>query len=133
MVSRSGHYYGAPFTGSRGVTHGDPLSPNIFNMVVNVVIFHWETRVSGEDADPKWFRRTVQKIAALLYAEDSLLALPRPAMSQEVLDILTGLFYRFILRNNVSKTMGIVCQLCWSAGRKSTDVYIRRITGEGRT
>ena len=29
------------FKGHRGVTHGDPLSPNIFYMVVGAVIRHW--------------------------------------------------------------------------------------------
>ena len=40
MVSRAGRYYNAPFTGSRGITQGNPLSPTIFNMVVDVVIRH---------------------------------------------------------------------------------------------
>ena len=41
MVARAGGYYGAAFTGARGVTQGDPLSPTIFNVVVDAVVRHW--------------------------------------------------------------------------------------------
>ena len=40
MVYMAGRYYGTPFKGSKGVTQGDSLSPNIFNMVVNELIQH---------------------------------------------------------------------------------------------
>ena len=46
MLDRAGQYHGAPFIGYRGVTQGDLMSPNIFNMVVDTVIYHWETWVS---------------------------------------------------------------------------------------
>ena len=41
MVARAGQYYGTGFKGARGVTQGDPLSPTIFNVVVDVVVRHW--------------------------------------------------------------------------------------------
>ena len=41
MVARAGGYYGEAFKGDRGVTHGDPLSPTIFNVVVDAVVRHW--------------------------------------------------------------------------------------------
>ena len=36
MVAQAGGYYGTDFRGERGVMQGDPLSPIIFNMVVDV-------------------------------------------------------------------------------------------------
>ena len=48
MVDRVGHYYGTPFKGHRVFTMGDPLSPNIFIMVVDTIICHWFTLVMGE-------------------------------------------------------------------------------------
>ena len=48
MVALTGQYYGAPFQGSHRVTHGDPLHPTIFNMVVDAVIRNWATLVAGE-------------------------------------------------------------------------------------
>ena len=41
MVARAGRYYGKGFKGERGVTQGDPLSPTIFNVVVDAVVRHW--------------------------------------------------------------------------------------------
>ena len=38
MVARVGGYYGEAFKGARGVTQGDPLSPTIFNVVVDTVV-----------------------------------------------------------------------------------------------
>ena len=42
MVARAGGYYGAPFRGEKGVTQGNPLSPTIFNVVVDAMVRHWE-------------------------------------------------------------------------------------------
>ena len=41
MVARAGQYYGTGFKGERGVTQGDPLSPTIFNVVVDAVVRQW--------------------------------------------------------------------------------------------
>ena len=41
MFAKAGGYYGAEFQGSRGVTQGNPLSSNIFNVVVDEVVQHW--------------------------------------------------------------------------------------------
>ena len=38
MVSRPGGYFGPPFKGQCSVTQGDPLSPMIFNVVVDTVL-----------------------------------------------------------------------------------------------
>ena len=37
MVARAGGYYRKGFKGGRGVTQGDPLSPTIFNVVMDAV------------------------------------------------------------------------------------------------
>ena len=48
MAARSGEYYGTAFKGERGVTQGDPLSPTLFNVVVDAVVRHW---LEGLQAD----------------------------------------------------------------------------------
>ena len=40
MVARARGYYGAAFWGERGLTQGEPLSPTIFNVVVDAVVQH---------------------------------------------------------------------------------------------
>ena len=48
MVARAGGYYGTAFKGGLGVTKGDPLSPTIFNVVVDTVVCHWVTGVIAD-------------------------------------------------------------------------------------
>ena len=38
MVARAGGYYWEYFKGDQGVIQGDPLSPTIFNMVVDAAV-----------------------------------------------------------------------------------------------
>ena len=56
MVARTGGYYGTAFQVFRGVTQGDPLSPTIFNVVVDTVFRHW-VEVLVERSDRKEGRR----------------------------------------------------------------------------
>ena len=51
MVARSGGYYGEVFKGARGVTQSDPLSPTIFNVVVDAVVRHWIDGIVNETAE----------------------------------------------------------------------------------
>ena len=48
MLAQTGGYYGTGFKGVRGVTQGDPLSPTIFNVVVDAVVCHWVTLEAEE-------------------------------------------------------------------------------------
>ena len=41
MVARAGRYYRKGFKGERGVTQGNPISPTIFNVVMDAVVRHW--------------------------------------------------------------------------------------------
>ena len=50
MVAREGGYYRSAFQGYRGVTQGDPLSPTIFNVVVDAVVRLW-VKLMGEGAE----------------------------------------------------------------------------------
>ena len=50
MVARAGRYYGWSFQGFRSVIQVDPLSPTIFNVVVDDVLRHWvELMVDGTE------------------------------------------------------------------------------------
>ena len=109
MVSRLICYYGSLFKEYRGVTQGNPLSPTIFNMVVDAVIHHCLVMVAGEYAGLEGFGRAVQNMDTLFYEEDRLLASPQPARLKEALYILTGLFNRLGLRKTWRR------HLVWSA------------------
>ena len=52
MLSQAGEYYGTGFKGARGVTQGDPLSPTIFNVVVDAVVLNCIT-LAVEEAEKR--------------------------------------------------------------------------------
>ena len=47
----AGGYYVEPLYGERGVTQGEPLLPNIFNVVVEAVVSHWSYMMTEGDGD----------------------------------------------------------------------------------
>ena len=58
MVVWTGRYYKTALQEERRVTQGDPLSPNIFNVVVGAVVRHWVMGVIAEaEARGGWERR----------------------------------------------------------------------------
>ena len=68
MVARAGSYYGKGFKGGRVVTQGDPLSPTIFNVVVDAVVRHWLT-IEVKEAEKRVEQgREGRHQAALFYA-----------------------------------------------------------------
>ena len=79
-------------------------------MVVDAVIFHRVTLVTGEETGPDGFGRAIQWLAVFFYADDGLLASTRLHRIQGALDVLIGMFCRVVLQTNINKTVGIVCQ-----------------------
>ena len=52
MLARAGGYFGTGFKGKSGVTQGNPLSPTIFNLVVDAVVCHW-VKLAVEEAETR--------------------------------------------------------------------------------
>ena len=78
MVARAGGYYGESFKGARGVTQGDPLSPSIFNVVLDAVVRHWVTLEMAE-AEKRGERGNEGRHQAdLFYADDGMVASSDP-------------------------------------------------------
>ena len=66
MVARAGGYYGGDFKGARGVTQGDPLSPTLFNVLVDVVVRHW-VKMALAEAEKRGERRGEGRHQASLF------------------------------------------------------------------
>ena len=127
---KGGGYYGTAFQVALRVTQGDPLSPTIFNVVVDAVVLNWVTVVvaGAEERGERGKEGSYQ--AALFYAEDDMVALSDPRWLQGAFYTLVVLFDRVGLQTNARKTVGMVCRFCQAEGNLSEVVYGRRITGE---
>ena len=133
MVARAGGYYRTAIKGARGVTQGDPLSPTIFNVVVDVVVRHWFT-LAIEDAEKRGgVGKEVRHQAALFYADDGMVASSNPRWLKWAFNALVGLFERVRLQTNVGKTASMVCRPCPATGNQSETAYGRKMKGEGPT
>ena len=98
------------------MTQGDPLSPTIFNVVVDAVVRHWVTLVV-EDAETLGERgREGRHQAALFYADDGMVASSNPRWLQWDFATLVELFDRVGLKTNVGKTVSMTCRPCPAAG-----------------
>ena len=133
MVTRAGSYYGKGFKGERGVTQGDPLSPTIFNVVVDTVVRHWLT-IAVQEAERRVEReREGQHQAALVYADDGMLASSDPRWLQWAFTQLVGLFDRVGLKTNCNKTVSMTCRPCSTLANRSEETYGHIMTGDGPT
>ena len=80
MAVRLGGYYGASFKGERGVTQGNPLSPTIFNVVVDAVVRHWlEGLHAGKDEkEAEGGEGGEGHFLAVFYADDGMVVATDP-------------------------------------------------------
>ena len=121
MVARAGGYYGTAFKGERGVTQVDPLSPTIFNVVVDAFVRNWVNGLVDEaEAEAKGETgREGRHQSAVFYADDGMVVSSDPAWLQGAFNALIAIFHRVGLLANVGKTVSMVCHPCqrWLSGR----------------
>ena len=110
---------------------GNPLSPTIFNVVVDAVLRHWVHEVVDEAEVQGETGREGRHQAALFYTDDSMVTSSDPTWIQGGFNALVGLFDRLGLQTNVGKTVSMVCHPCQAAGNITQAAYGRRLTGEG--
>ena len=90
---------------------GDPLSPTIFNVVVDAVVRHWVTGFIADAEERGELGKEGRHQAALFYSEDGMVASSDPRWLHGELNTLIGLFDMVGLLTKVGKTVGMVCQL----------------------
>ena len=115
MVAKAGGYYRSVFQGSRGVTQWDPLSPTIFNVVMDAVAINW-VAVIVKSADNQIGRgQEGRHQNSLFYADDVMVASSDPRWLLGEFSTLVGLFDRLGLEKNFRETVGMVCRLFQAA------------------
>ena len=70
LVCKTGGYFGTPFKALCGVTQGDPLSPRIFNLMVDAVIWEWLHQVLGEKVAADGIEAHIRVLLAAFYADN---------------------------------------------------------------
>ena len=70
LCCRAAGYYGRIFHARRGIMQDGPLSPTIFNLMVDAVVQEWERQLMarGLDLDDVW------RLFVCFYADNGLLA-----------------------------------------------------------
>ena len=100
LVCKAAGCFRLPFRAGRGVTQGGPVSPTIFNLMVDAIIREWEWLLI--------IRRIplgeIRTLISIFYADDGLIASRNPKTLQTAVDLLTGLFDRVGLQTNTTKT-----------------------------
>ena len=74
------------------MTQGDPLSPNIFNVVVDVVMRYWLEYMIDIKGGQGRLGREGRHQHSLFYANDGMIALSDPGWLQRAFSTLVGLF-----------------------------------------
>jgi hypothetical protein len=112
MVCHASGNYGEPFQAGRGVTQGGPLSPKLFNILVDAVAREWMQKLrEGSTLDADETDQLMASFFAIFYVDGAYLASRDPDFLQRVLDVLVELFARVGLKTNVQKTQTMICNL----------------------
>ena len=77
-MARDGGYFGLPFKGYHSVIQGDPLSPTIFNVVVDAVIHHLVTVVVPNADGLEGQDLLLGELAEYFYANNNLVTSTQP-------------------------------------------------------
>ena len=107
LVCRAGGSYGRKFSAYRGVPQGGPLSPRIFNLMVDAVVREWLKNLLHSEAAVDGIGDEIRLLLACFYADDGLIACRDPDLLQRAFDALTKLFERCGLKTNVKKTEAV--------------------------
>ena len=74
MVFRAGGSYGRKFKAGRGITQGGPLSPRLFNLMVDAVVREWLRQVLGEEGARGEQGLEIRRFLTAFYVDDGVLA-----------------------------------------------------------
>ena len=115
------------------MTQGDPLSPTIFNVVVDAVVRHCLEGLQAAKEE-KGAKGGGGHFSAVFYADDRMVGATDPKWLQGALSALVAIFDRVGLQTNVDKTVSMAFQPCRAgSGNRTAEGYRRRITGEGNS
>ena len=107
MVLNSGKYYGRPFNTWRGVTQGDPVSPTLFNIIVDALVRTTLQEICVPQESQHGFGWSAVEHNIRFYADDGRIAGRDPIWVQAELTTMVRIFERVGLQTNLDKTKAI--------------------------
>ena len=107
MVAKANGYFGPPFKGYHGINQGEPLSPTLFNLVMDAVIHHWVTVVAPTVDGLEVWDLSLGELVSYFYANNGLVVSTQPERRHRAVYALTGIFVWVILRTNMMKTLSM--------------------------
>ena len=84
MIARAGGYYEPPLKGYHGITQGYPISPTIFNVVVDTIIRHWVIVVAATEAGAGGLGFLIQELATNFNSDNGIVASTQPERPQNL-------------------------------------------------
>ena len=131
MASKAGGSYGRRFRAGRGVTQGGPLSPCLFNLIVDAVVREWLRQVLGDDVARGEMGMEIRRLLTAFYVDDGVLASTDPVFLQDAFDKLVALFDRVGLKTNTTKTEAVTFLPGKIRTCQTEEVYTQRMEGLG--
>ena len=112
---------------------GIPLSPTLFNVVVDTIICHWLTMVAATEAGIELLVLLIWYLVEYFSANDGIIASTQSERLQRSFDVLAGLFGHVGLRTIMRNMVSVDCQPCHTPGRMLVVAYDRFTMGTGPT
>ena len=95
---------------TRGTTQGIPMSPTLFNVVVENVIRTWMTMtVEDQRVAHDGLGETVGRCLRVFYAKYGMVSSRESDWLQHAMNFLVGLFRRYGLAANIAKSHKMTC------------------------
>ena len=85
---------------------GEPLSPTLFNVVVDAIVRHWLEGLQAEKEE-KDAKGGEGHFLAVFYADDGMVGATDPKWLQGAFSALVAIFDRVGLQTNVDKTVSM--------------------------
>ena len=111
MVTKAGKYYGRPFSTVRGVTQGDPVSPTLFNIIVDALFRATLQEICVPQEAQHGFKWSAGEHNICLYAYDGRIVGRDTIWVQTVLITMVIMFKRLGLQTNLNKTNDMICTM----------------------
>ena len=123
MVTKAGRCYGRPFSTGRGVTQGDPVSPKLFNIIVDALVRAKLNKICGPQEAQHGFGWSAGEHNICLYADGRRIAGRDLIWVQTVLTTMVRMFERVGLQTNLNNTKAMMSTPGLIQGKQGAEAY----------